>query len=52
MNSYISVRNELFQNIDGELVWKAAFKDEEDCRAVAQSLNSKITIQAKEMVCV
>ena len=43
MNRYIAVRNELHERIGDELRLIAAFQFEEDCQAVAKSLNDRIS---------
>ena len=41
MNRYIAVRNELHERIGDELRLIATFQFEEDCHAVAKSMNEK-----------
>ena len=40
MMRYISEGNDLYKN-DADKTWVATFQDPEDCKAVADSLNSK-----------
>ena len=49
METFVSIRNELFKIVNDELVWVGTFKEQEDCEAVANALNSNKTLELVEL---